>query len=611
MKALQMWGGLECTLNRVGDKYIDQCEKSGHNKRLSDLKLFKDLGIKKLRYPCLWELVAPKDLDHCDWKYLDERLNELKRLDQEFIAGFLHHGSGPLYTSLIDPDFPEKLATYARLFITRYPWVNDFTPINEINTTARFSLLYGHWYPHLKNNSLYLKSVLLQCKGTILAMREIRSVNPKARLIQTDDIGKCQSTKLLEYQCKFENERRWLTWDLLCGKVTKSHPLYEHFIDNGISEKELKWFEENSCPPDVIGLNHYHLSNRYLDHRLHMFPEWTHGGNGKHEYADVGAVDTGLVENIDPEEIFREAWERYEIPLAVTECHTRGRREAQMRWLNQIWTTAQKLNAEGIAFEAVTAWSLIGSFDWNSLCTNCENFYEAGIFDLSHSKKIPQPTAMTTMVRELATHGKFHSTLLDSDGTWKTPRRVLWNAQHGQYTSLEHADHVRPVLIVGRDTVLNQLFVSVCGSRNINFKVLPDNMDRTMLDAEVDRLNPWAIINAGHSDSITLARICRYLDIKLLDFSSQEELITINQEALVVENHTLHSLAGNSEFIAPEDSLTSTYVSELANECLDLLIDGAKGKVKLTYAGDESWEQLSLISKINNHNEIYMEQEIL
>src|SRR3989338_9180764 len=112
MKPLEMWGGIECTLNRVGNNYINQCEKSGHNKRISDLKLFSDLGIKKLRYPCLWELVAPRSLDHCQWSELDIKLNELKRLNLPFIAGFLHHGSGPEYTSLIDPDFALKFSIY-------------------------------------------------------------------------------------------------------------------------------------------------------------------------------------------------------------------------------------------------------------------------------------------------------------------------------------------------------------------------------------------------------------------------------------------------------------------------------------------------------------------
>ena len=63
MKKLEMWAGLECTLNRVDDRYVDQLEKNGHYQRLSDIGLFADLGVKQIRYPCLWEKVAPENLE--------------------------------------------------------------------------------------------------------------------------------------------------------------------------------------------------------------------------------------------------------------------------------------------------------------------------------------------------------------------------------------------------------------------------------------------------------------------------------------------------------------------------------------------------------------------
>lgn len=656
MKPLQMWGGVECTLNRVGDAYINQCEKSGHNNRISDLKLFKDLAIQKLRYPCLWETVAPKDLDHCDWKNLDERLNELQRLNLDFIAGFLHHGSGPLYTSLIDPDFPEKFATYARLFIQRYPWVNDFTPINEINTTARFSLLYGHWYPHLEDYSMYLKSLLLQCRATVLAMREIRSVNPKARLIQTDDIGKCQSTDVLAYQRDYENERRWLAWDLLCGKVNKDHSLFKHFIKNGINEEELIWFEENRCPPDVIGLNHYHLSNRYLDHRVELFPEWSRGGNGKHHYSDIGAIDTGFAEVIDPEVIIKETWERYGIPVAITECHTRGYRESQMRWLNQIWKTCQTLRDEGIEIEAVTAWSLLGTFDWHNLCTNCENFYEPGVFDLRNPEKIPQATALSKLVTALATHGEFETPLLHSEGIWATGRRILFNAKEGQFTSLEHRREACPLIIINGNGTLGHAYARVCGARNIHYQLVSradvDITDRKIVDYIIDMYNPWAVINiadefnTGYMENVegavTLARVCKERNISLMNFSSdsvfdghheysftesnqvnpksilgksqadcEERVLSIYPDSLMIrtstffspwdENNfitkTLLSLAKNNEVVAPNDMFISpTYIPDLANESLDLLIDGEKGIIHLTNVGEVSWEEFAFMA---------------
>jgi hypothetical protein len=36
---------------------------------------------------------------------------------------------------------------------------------------------------------------------------------------------------------------------------------------------------------------------------------------------------------------------------------------------------------EGVQVKAVTAWSLLGSYDWNSLLTRKENHYEPGVFD--------------------------------------------------------------------------------------------------------------------------------------------------------------------------------------------------------------------------------------
>jgi hypothetical protein len=46
----EMWGGLECTVNRVGDRYFDQTILSGHQERLSDLARFAELGIRAIRY---------------------------------------------------------------------------------------------------------------------------------------------------------------------------------------------------------------------------------------------------------------------------------------------------------------------------------------------------------------------------------------------------------------------------------------------------------------------------------------------------------------------------------------------------------------------------------
>src|SRR5213076_1577025 len=97
---LALWGGLECTVNRVRDHYFSQMEKNGHAARLQDIERFASLGIRAIRYPVLWERTAPDGIDRADWTWPDERLPALRELGVTPIVGLLHHGSGPRHTSL-------------------------------------------------------------------------------------------------------------------------------------------------------------------------------------------------------------------------------------------------------------------------------------------------------------------------------------------------------------------------------------------------------------------------------------------------------------------------------------------------------------------------------
>src|SRR3954467_8731265 len=91
----EVWGGIECTVNRVGDAYLDQLEFGGHARRADDLDRVAALGIRTLRYPLLWERLAPDGVDHIDWTWADARLDRLWSLGVRPIVGLVHHGSGP------------------------------------------------------------------------------------------------------------------------------------------------------------------------------------------------------------------------------------------------------------------------------------------------------------------------------------------------------------------------------------------------------------------------------------------------------------------------------------------------------------------------------------
>src|SRR5919202_78217 len=347
IEPLEVWAGVECTVNRVGDEYFDQLERSGHATRIDDLDLFAELGVRALRYPVLWERTAPNGLESADWSCADERLGRLRELGIRPILGLVHHGSGPRHTSLVDPGFATGLAEFARAVAERYPWVDRYTPVNEPLTTARFSGMYGHWYPHGRDGLTFARALLTECRATVLSMRAIREVNPAAQLVQTEDLGKTHSTPLLAYQAEFENERRWLSFDLLCGRLNRSRLIWNHLRDLGIDRAELNWFLDNPCPPDMLGINHYVTSERFLDERIERYPIGSHGGNGKHNYADVEAVRVCADGTARPRALMKETWERYGLPLAVTEVHIGRTREEQLRWLKEVWDGAVSLRDEG------------------------------------------------------------------------------------------------------------------------------------------------------------------------------------------------------------------------------------------------------------------------
>uniref|UniRef100_A0A0C1NFC5 dTDP-4-dehydrorhamnose reductase n=1 Tax=Tolypothrix bouteillei VB521301 TaxID=1479485 RepID=A0A0C1NFC5_9CYAN len=498
---MEVWAGVECTVNRVGDEYFDQLERNGHAMRLDDLDLFAGLGIRAIRYPVIWERTAPNGLEYANWLWADERLSRLRELGVRPIVGLVHHGSGPHHTSLVDPEFPEKLALYARAVAERYPWVTDYTPVNEPLTTARFSGMYGHWYPHGRDDFTFARALLGECRGVVLSMKAIREVNPNAQLVQTDDLGKIYSTPKLAYQAEFENERRWLTFDLLCGRITPSHPVWSYLIGCGVTELDLEWFLENSCPPDIIGINHYLTSDRFLDERLERYPVSSHGGNGRDKYADVEAVRVCAESTGGISTLLKEAWERYGLPLAVTEAHLSCTREEQLRWFYEIWRGAQQLRDEGVDVRAVTAWALLGSYDWNSLVTRSADYYESGVFDLRSPS--PRPTAIAKLVRDLAAGRKPDRPLLESPGWWHRQERLLYPPvsclPHSLAPSLPHS--LSPLAIVGGTGTLGKAFARLCELRGISYRLLTrkeiDITDIASVNAVLAELKPWAVVNAA------------------------------------------------------------------------------------------------------------------
>jgi dTDP-4-dehydrorhamnose reductase len=656
---LELWAGPECTVNRVGDDFHDQLQASGFAQRLDDLDRLAGLGITRMRFPVLWERTLDEASGAYRWEWSDARIARLRELRVKPIVGLVHHGSGPRFTNLLDPAFPQLLAQYAREVARRYPDVDAWTPVNEPLTTARFSALYGLWYPHQGDDASFVRALLVQVRATVLAMRAIREVIPHAMLVQTEDLGHATASASLAYQAQFENERRWLSFDLLVGRVEPGHPLWEYLRRSGASEEDLLWFRDNPCPPDIVGINSYLTSERHLDERVELYPPHLVGGNGIHRYADVETVRVAGTIVSSFEVRLREACERYGLPVAVTEAHLGCSRDEQLRWLLQAWRAARKLRAEGRDVRAVTCWAAFGSFDWTSLVTRWSGHYEPGLWDVRSTP--PRPTALATLARQLASGEEPRHPALDGPGWWQRELRLKF-PPHGELQALPMSG--RPLLIAGATGTLGQAFARICEIRGLPRQLLKraemDVADPGSVEAALQRWQPWAVINtagfvrvddAEHdprqwrenvTGPVVLAQACARHGVRMLSFSSdlvfdgskshpyvegdpaqplnaygrakraaEMEVLASCPDALMVRTAAffgpwdahnfvtrgLQALQRGEHWHAAHDQwISPTYVPDLVNAALDLLVDGESGIWHLANRGAVTWSSLAAMA---------------
>jgi dTDP-4-dehydrorhamnose reductase len=499
-------------------------------------------------------------------------------------------------------------------------------------------------------------------------MQAIRAVNPDAMLIQTDDLGKTYSTPELAKPAAFYNERRWLAWDLICGKVDAHHKLWRYLVVNGILPDELTWFQAHPCPPDIIGVNYYVTSERWLDHRVERYPQACRGKIRSTPVVDIEAARALATPMPGIAPLLQEAWERYGIALAVTEAHLDAHREDQLRWLHEIWNGALQARAEGVDVRAVTVWSLLGSFDWNCLVTECRGYYEPGPLDVRATP--PRATALAQLMRELSAGKPFSQTVLHGKGWWRRPDRFIgppvatrigrMPMAAGNHDKGETA--MRPILITGATGTLGRAFARICERRNIAYCLMNrqdmDIADAGSVERAMARTRPWAVINASgyvrvdeaERDSercfrentdgpTTLAVACARHNVQLLTFSSdlvfdgrqaapyvesdavrpiniyghskaaaERAVLQRYPGALVVRTssffgpwdrynfvtRSLATLQAGQPLFAPNDiTVSPTYVPDLVNTCLDLLVDQECGVWHLTNSQPVTWADLA------------------
>ena len=210
------------TINN-GRTRVDQMDVCGHYERWrEDFDLVDDMGIQFLRYgpPIYRTLLGPGKYD---WEFADLAFAELKRRDITPIVDLCHFGVPDWLGNFQNPDFAPQFANYAAAFADRFPWVQLYTPVNEMFICAAFSAKYGWWNEQMKTDRGFVTALKNIVKANVLAMMEILKRRPDAIFIQSESSEYFHADSPAAIgPAEIMNARRFLSLDLNYGRRVDS-----------------------------------------------------------------------------------------------------------------------------------------------------------------------------------------------------------------------------------------------------------------------------------------------------------------------------------------------------------------------------------------------------
>jgi beta-glucosidase/6-phospho-beta-glucosidase/beta-galactosidase len=158
-------------------------------------------------------------------------------------------------------------------------------------------------------------------------------------------------------RARFLNEKLFLTYDCLLGRIDGRHPLVGYLQAHGMTDAELDWHQRQRGSFDYMGVNFYpHLSV----HELYRGKSTSIFGSHQGDIAQRGL----WVRADRYEELMRIYWRRYGIPIVHTESSSVGEPAVLIDWLEDSLAAVKRLRAEGVRLEGYTWWPLFDLIDW-------------------------------------------------------------------------------------------------------------------------------------------------------------------------------------------------------------------------------------------------------
>ena len=361
---------------------VDEMEKCGHyGFWQKDFQLVKELGVRYLRYgpPIHRVWLGP---GHYDWSFVDQTYAELHRLDLVPITDLCHFGVPDWIGNFQNPDFPALFADYAQAFAERYPWVQLYTPVNEMYICALFSGKYGWWNEQLTTDRGFVTALKHIVRANVLAMRAILTARPDAIFIQSESSEYFHAENPAAIgPAEFMNEVRFLSLDLNYGHRVSSE-MYEYLLDNGMTRDEYHFFLDNHLKQHCVMGNDYYVTNEHLTS------------------ADSNTRASGEIYGYSV--ITTQYYNRYRLPVMHTETNfTQGPGgDEAVTWLHKEWANVLRVRNDGLPIVGFTWYSLTDQVDWDSaLRENNGRVNPLGLYDLERNVR-PVGTAYRRLIEE-------------------------------------------------------------------------------------------------------------------------------------------------------------------------------------------------------------------
>jgi beta-glucosidase/6-phospho-beta-glucosidase/beta-galactosidase len=366
---------------------LDEYELTQHYTRWrEDLGLIAELGVTHARYGIPWHRINPTP-NTWNWKFADQTLNYLLELGIEPIVDLVHYGlPGWIDKAYLNPDFPKFMAEYARRAAERFQGrIHLWTPLNEPRVTAWYCGKLGWWPPFQRGWGGFLKVMMGVCQGIVEASRAIQTADDENVIVHVDATDLYES---LDLELSLEVERRqeivFLALDLVSGKVTVDHSLYQWLLEQGITESELEWFQANAIKLEIVGINLYPLfSRKILARTPHLRIKMPYAGGD-------------IVEKLA--ELY---FERYQAPIFVSETASLGSVKRRGDWLTDSIKSTRRAREKGIPLVGYTWWPLFALVTWAYRQGKHPPAYylkQMGLWDLEADAKSDLRRIRTTLV---------------------------------------------------------------------------------------------------------------------------------------------------------------------------------------------------------------------